>query len=145
LLRENLPQQHLLGEVLRRNHDPCRLPATRRQQQAQAADNRRSIHSNPSSAANANAAAGSAPASTVVLSNIAIPRKMNTPSPPPPIAAAIVAVPIVVTVAIRSPTTIDGIANGSSTCHRICRPVIPIAIADSMAARSTPRIPVSVL
>ena len=51
---------------------------------------------------------------------MAMPRKMKTPRPPPPIAAAIVAVPMVVTVAIRSPATIEGMASGNSTWRRIC-------------------------
>ena len=43
------------------------------------------------------AAAGSAPANTVGVSTMEIPRKMKTPSPPPPMAAAMVAVPMVAT------------------------------------------------
>ena len=56
-----------------------------------------------------------------------------------------VAVPMVVTVAMRSPATIDGTASGISTCQRIWRGVIPIARADSRTAGSTPRMPVTVL
>ena len=59
--------------------------------------------------------------------------------------AAMVAVPMVVTVAMRNPATIEGTASGSSTCHRIWRRVIPIASADSRTEGSTPRMPVSVL
>ena len=67
--------------------------------------------------------------------------KINTPSPPAPMAAAIVAVPMVATVAIRSPARFVRIASGSSTSQRSCRPVIPIAIADSRTAGSIPRMP----
>ena len=41
-----------------------------------------------------------------------MPRKMNTPSPPAPMAAAMVAVPIVVTVAMRRPAMMVGAASG---------------------------------
>ena len=78
------------------------------------------------------------------MSTEARPWKMNTPKPPPPMAAAIVAVPIVVTVATRTPARIVRAASGNSTSHRSCRPVIPMAIADSRTARSTPRMPASV-
>ena len=112
VLRQDLAEHELLGEILRA-HDDVRLPgAGREQREAQAGDNFRSIHSNPSSARSAMTAAGTAPASTVRVSAMAMPRKMKTPSPPPPIAAAMVAVPIAVTVAIRSPATIDGTASG---------------------------------
>ena len=60
-------------------------------------------------------------------------------------AAAMVAVPMVVTVAMRTPARMVGAASGSSTCHSSCRPVIPMAMADSRTAASTPRIPASVL
>ncbi len=60
-------------------------------------------------------------------------------------AAAIVAVPMVVTVATLTPARIVRMASGNSTSHRICRPVMPMATADSRTAGSTPRIPTSVL
>ena len=44
---------------------------------------------------------------------------MKTPRPPPPIAAAMVAVPIVETVAMRSPAIMEGAASGNSTCQSI--------------------------
>src|SRR5438034_3543688 len=134
LLRHNLRQQRLLGEILRADYDLGRRRAGGQQQRAQAGDNFRSIHSSPSSASTAIAAAGSAPANTVGVSTIEIPRKMKTPNPPPPMAAAMVAVPTVATVARRSPATMDGAASGNSTCHRICRAVIPIATADARTA-----------
>ena len=90
-------------------------------------------------------AAGTAPASICETSTEAMPRKMKTPRPPPPMAAAMVAVPIVVTAAMRTPAKMVGAARGSSTWKSLCRSVIPIATADSTTAGSTPRMPVSVL
>ena len=65
-------------------------------------------------------AAGTAPSRRSVVSTDARPRKMKTPSPPPPMAAAIVAVPMVVTVAMRKPAKMDLIASGISTFHNTC-------------------------
>jgi len=70
---------------------------------------------------------------------------MKTPSPPAPIAAAIVAVPIVVTAAMRMPARIVRAASGSSTITSRCRSVMPIATADSSTAASTPKTPATVL
>ena len=70
-----------------------------------------------------------APARIVVVSTIDSPRKMYSPRPPAPIAAAIVGVPTPMTVATRTPATIDGSASGNSTRNSSCRGVIPIAIA----------------
>ena len=61
------------------------------------------------------AAAGRAPASSRVLFTVAMPRKMNTPSPPAPIAAPIVATPTEITAATRRPAIRLGRASGSST------------------------------
>src|SRR5580704_6128934 len=146
LLRGNLGQDLLLGEILRAHDDPL-ARAARGEQQAgrQTGDSLRSTHPSPPSAASAMHAAGIAPARICAVSTEANPRKMKTPRPPPPIAAAMVAVPIVVTVATRTPARMTGAARGISTCHNNWRAVIPIAIADSRTARSTPRIPASVL
>src|SRR5579864_3135179 len=146
LLRQNFSQHKLLGEILRSHHDGPRSGATAAQRQSnQTGDSFRSSHPKPSSANKAIRAAGIAPARICALSTVEIPRKMKTPSPPAPIAAAMVAVPMVVTVAIRTPARIVRMASGSSTCHRTCRPVIPMATADSRTAASTPKIPASVL
>jgi hypothetical protein len=69
---------------------------------------------------------------------------MNTPKPPAPMAAAIVAVPMVVTVAMRTPARIVRAARGNSTIRRTCPFVIPIAIAESRTAGSTLVMPTSV-
>jgi hypothetical protein len=69
---------------------------------------------------------------------------MKTPSPPAPMAAAIVAVPIVVTSAMRTPARIVRAASGSSTRTSRCLEVIPIATADSITAASMPRTPATV-
>src|SRR5207249_1531354 len=148
MLGDDFSQHHLFGEV-HGPHPQCLSgPGTRappqHERQDQARDNFRSTHPNPPSAVSAISAAGTAPARICAVCTEATPRKMNTPSPPPPIAAAIVAVPIVVTVATRMPARIVGAASGSSTSQSSCRPVIPMAIADSRTARSTPRMPVSV-
>jgi len=60
------------------------------------------------------AAEGRAPARIRQLFTVAMPRKMNTPSPPAPIAAAIVATPTLITVATRRPAMNVGRARGSS-------------------------------
>src|SRR5207247_919651 len=135
MLCHDLSKDHLLGEILRADRDRSFLgtgddPA-RPQPDDQTGDNLCSTHSSPRSATNAIKAAGTAPARSSVVSTDARPRKINTPSPPPPMAAAIVAVPIVVTVAIRRPARIVLVASGSSTSQRSCRPVMPMAIADS--------------
>src|SRR6185295_13158853 len=148
MLRHDLTEDHLLGEILRADRDRVFLrtadDSCRPQSNDQTGDNLCSTHSSPRSAANAIKAAGTAPARSSVVSTDARPRKINTPSPPPPMAAAIVAVPIVVTVAIRRPAKIVLAASGSSTSQRSCRPVIPIAIADSRTPDSTFRMPVRV-
>src|SRR3977135_1075568 len=145
MLSHDLAEDHLLGEILRADRDRAFLgtandPA-RPQPDDQTGDNLCSTHSSPRSAANAITAAGSAPARSSVVSTDARPRKINTPSPPPPMAAAIVAVPIGVTVAIRRPARIVLTPSGSSTSQRSCRPVMPMAIADSRTLDSTFRMP----
>jgi len=106
------------------------------------------VEANSASFANLGAAvitaAGIAPARICTVSTIAIPRKMKTPKPPPPITAAMVAVPMVVTVAMRMPARIMGTASGISTWSRSCQSVMPMATADSRTAGSIPRMPTSV-
>src|SRR5208283_3350462 len=116
----DLAQDHLLGKILRPDADHMRFRPARRQQENQPGDNFRSIHPSPPSASSAMQAAGTAPARICAVSTVATPRKMKTPNPPPPMAAAMVAVPIVVTVAMRTPAMIVGAASGSSTCHSNC-------------------------
>ena len=58
------------------------------------------------------------PARITPLSTMAMPRKMNSPSPPAPMAAAMVATPMVITAATRMPASITGNASGSSTCQQ---------------------------
>src|SRR5215469_11099060 len=146
VLRDDLSEYYLLGEILGPDNDARPLPgAACCEQRAQAAEKRFSIQPIPPSDSSASRAAGIAPARICVVSTEAIPRKMNTPNPPPPIAAAMVAVPMVVTVATRSPARIVRAASGSSTSSKSCRSVMPIAIADSRTAASTPRMPTRVL
>ena len=70
---------------------------------------------------------------------------MNCPKPPSPISAVIVTSPMVVTVAMRTPAMITGIASGTSTRHRSCRRVYPIPRAASFASSGTPSRPATVL
>ena len=91
-----------------------------RQRKRQAA-NFRSIHPNPPSEISAIRAAGMAPARIWTLSTDATPRKIKTPRPPAPMAAAMVAVPTVVTVAMRIPARMVRAASGSSTWRSIWR------------------------
>src|ERR1700730_8086728 len=117
----DLAEDYLLGEVFRTHanapiaHGPQRQRPDQRDHERQSRDNFRSTHPNPQSAASAINAAGTAPARISAVSTDATPRNMKTPSPPPPIAAAMVAVPMVVTVAIRIPARIVRAASGSST------------------------------
>src|SRR6185437_15084971 len=155
LLRQQFSQHHLLGKILRPNHN-VRGPRRRtRRQRKQSQQHGRRFHrrttsrfsANPSTppAHNASSAAGTAPASTSPLSTLATPRKMSSPNPPAPIAAAIVATPTHVTVAVRSPARITLAAIGNSTLRSRCHPVIPSAFATSMTAGSTLLIPAYVL
>src|SRR5262249_39746292 len=139
LLRDDLAQHHLFGEVLGAYSDgpAARGPRTAAAEQHsdhandQAGDSLRSTHPNPPPAAGAKTAAGPAPAKICGDPPLATPRKMNPPSPPPPIAAAMVAVPMVVTAATRIPARMVCAASGSWTCRSSWRSVMPIAIADS--------------
>src|ERR671939_317646 len=107
MARHDLSENHLLGEVFcSYGYAPpgCTPGGEGRHQY----EKRRSIHPRTSSATMAITAAGIAPARIVFVSAIATPRNTNVPKPPPPITAAIVAVPIVVTVAMRIPeSTVD--------------------------------------
>jgi hypothetical protein len=53
--------------------------------------------------------------------------------------------PMVVTVAIRSPARMTGVAIGSSTRHRRCRLVYPMPSAASSTSAGTCRSPVTIL
>src|SRR5579863_10099647 len=151
VLRDDLSEDELLAEVLGSHADAGFMAAG--DSKKKRGYRRMSLHlvnlfsSQPSapSAARARRAAGIAPARICPLSTEAIPRKMKTPSPPAPIAAAIVAVPTVVTAAMRRPAMMVGAASGSSTMRRICPRVIPMASAESRTIGSTPRMPVTVL
>src|SRR5271168_2353884 len=96
-----------------------------------------STANNPS-ATNASNAAGIAPARITASLTMATPRKINVPNPPAPIAAAIVATPMVITVAVRTPARITESASGRRTRHITCHGVIPIAVAASSTAASIP-------
>ena len=71
--------------------------------------------------------------------------KTGTPRPPPPASAASVAIATVLTVAIRSPAMISGVARGISTRQRICRSVWPIPRAASLTELGTLERPTVVL
>src|SRR5258708_748798 len=147
LLGQDFAQHQLLSEILRPHHDRPRAgrAAARDEAGNQTGDNFVSSLPNPGPETRATTAAGIAPAKICAVSTVEIPRKMKTPSPPPPMAAAIVAVPMVATVATLTPASMVRMAKGSSTSQRTCRPVMPMATADSRTAGSTPRIPTSVL
>src|SRR5262249_54942587 len=133
-LRHQLSQDALLGEVLRPDDDAIATAAggERRDHPEQRGEPPhrggrppRSPAPGVPSPARATAAAGSAPARIVRLSTIATPRKMKTPRPPAPIAAAMVASPIPITVASRTPARMTLAANGSSTRRRSWPSVMP--------------------
>src|SRR5450432_1479307 len=152
-LRHDLAEENGLGEVLRADDDGIVLRARCEDENddgdpLHALPNLRaailSIDPNSRSAMIARPAAGSAPARIRVVSTIATPRKISVPSPPPPTAAPIVATPIAITVAMRSPPMIDGNASGSSTSKSRWRSVMPRTVAASRTSGSTPVIPVTV-
>src|SRR5580765_2880183 len=150
VLGDDLAEDYLLRKVFGTYADTTIADGPQSQRrdqgdhQGQTDDNLRSTHPNPQSAASAINAAGRAPARICTVSTDATPRKINTPNPPPPIAAAMVAVPMVVTVATLIPAMIVGAASGIWTWRNSCPSVIPIAIAASQTAASTPRMPTSV-
>ena len=65
----------------------------------------------------------------------------SVPVTPAPTAAAMVAIPTHVTVAVRRPARMNGIASGSSTLRSRCQLVMPTASATSITVASTPLIP----
>src|SRR5215208_5060054 len=65
------------------------------------------------------AVARTAPAMIMVGNCRFMPSKIRTPSPPPLMYAPMVAIPMIVTVAMRIPATMIGSASGSSTRKRI--------------------------
>ena len=67
----------------------------------------------PQEKISANSADRIAPRSNCALSLVWIPIIIKVPKPPPPIKAAKVAVPMTITVAIRNPDRIIGIASGN--------------------------------
>src|SRR5262249_55501818 len=122
-LRQQLAEDTLLGEVLRADDHALAGAAPpdggEKQQRGggtrhRGGRRRRSSAPRSASAPRASAAAGSAPARMVRLSTMATPRKMKTPSPPAPMAAAMVARPMPITVASRTPARMTLAASGSS-------------------------------
>ena len=94
------------------------------------------------SAASANNAAGTAPASTNPLSTLATPRNINSPKPPAPIAAAIVATPTQVTVAVRNPAKMTLAASGKFHFNQsLPSRSFPKHSTTSISAASTLKIP----
>jgi hypothetical protein len=84
----------------------------------------RTSRSHPASAAStssANTAAGSAPERIILVSESARPAAIRSPNPPAPMKAASVAVPTLITAAVRMPAMITGAASGSRTCRRTWR------------------------
>ena len=88
----------------------------------------------------------SSPPTTIFVANVCwMPSKISVPSPPALTYPAIVAIPITVTVAIRSPATITGVASGSSTRVRSRHGPKPMPRAASTMSGGTSRMPVAVL
>src|SRR5438445_337685 len=92
MLRDNLPENDLLGKILRAHDNWTLLRATgapncegeEETRCDQTAENLCSTHPSPPSARRAMAAAGMAPARISVVSTDASPRKMKPPIPTPP-------------------------------------------------------------
>ena len=66
---------------------------------------------------------------------------MNCPTPPRPINEPTVTSPIVLTVAMRIPAMITGIASGTSTCQSTWRLENPMPTAESTTSAGTPASP----
>src|SRR5579864_3140576 len=152
LLRDQFAQDKLFGKILGAYDDnvlprraagrECEPQRNRSHENAVHAGRKRfSSSARPKSASKARTAAGTAPARITTLFTMARPRKMNSPRPPAPMAAAMVASPTEITVATRTPAMITLRASGSSTCHKSCRPVMPMPRPASTTARSTPMMP----
>ena len=92
----------------------------------------------PQENTNANKADKIAPNNNSALLLVWIPNIMKVPKPPPPIKAAKVAVPIIITIAIRNPDIIIGIANGNWTRNSLKRFDKPNASAASNNVGSIP-------
>src|SRR5580704_5549987 len=161
MLRDDFSEQRLFRKVFRANDDSrmavwiaCGEKAQNKKRQqaekppptvhARTGRRRRSKIPRRKSAASARSAAGIAPARISWLLTMANPRKMNSPSPPAPTAAAIVAIPMVKTVATRTPARIVENASGNSTLKRIWPSVIPMPRAASRTGASTPEMPATV-
>ena len=67
-----------------------------------------------------------------------IPKRIKEPKPPAPTRAASVAVPIIMTVAVRTPDTMTGIASGISNFLSRSHLVIPKATPASSRLGSIP-------
>ena len=106
------------------------------------------IHSSPSkinSKVMANNADGMAPCRINDVLLRASPVTINSPRPPAPINAASVAVPTLITAAVRIPVRIIGMASGISTSLSLCMRVRPIANATFFNGGSTENSPITVL
>jgi len=73
-----------------------------------------------------------------------IPKRIKEPNPPAPTRAAKVAVPMIITVAVRTPDTMTGMASGISNFLSRSHLVIPKAIPASSKLGSIPCKPVMV-
>ena len=72
------------------------------------------------------------------------PRRIGRPYPPAPMNPPSVAVPTLITAAIRTPARIIGAASGSSMRHRLARGGSPSAAADSRSDSGIPTSPACV-
>jgi len=70
---------------------------------------------------------------------------MRSPNPPAPMKAAMVAVPMAMAVAVRTPASSVGSASGSSTSRRLCGGVMPSAVPARRRPFGTSARPVTVL
>ncbi len=97
------------------------------------------------STSSANSAAGIAPSRISRVLASASPRLMNWPNPPAPMKAESVAMPTLITAAVRTPAIITGRASGSRTIHSRCQAVMPMPWAASLTSAGTPSSPAIVL
>jgi hypothetical protein len=93
----------------------------------------------------AKAVARKAPVMIMVGKSRLMPEKITCPNPPPATKKPMVAIPMMVTVAILTPATITGSANGNSTPNKIWRAVRPMPLAASIVSVGTASRPATTL
>jgi hypothetical protein len=105
----------------------------------------RSTTTNSTSKATANATDSTAPTTMGVGKSRLSPSLIRSPKPPSPMSAVTVTRPTVVTVAMRRPATMAGVASGRSTRSTRRQGSYPMPSAASRTSGATPSSPATML